>query len=84
MTIGDALRPASDTWRPRSALTLIALLCAAVLAAGSARASTSSLDGTTGPIGVRSARLRVSGVLSASLEPFPKAFEGLARKLADS
>ena len=67
MTIGDALRPASDTWRPRSALTLIALLCVAVLAAGSARASTSSLDGTTGPIGVRSARLQVSGVLSASL-----------------
>ncbi len=67
MTIADALRPASDTRRPRSALTLIALLCAAVLAAGSARASTSSLDGTAGPIGVRSARLQVSGVLSASL-----------------
>jgi hypothetical protein len=53
--------------RERSALALIAFAAVCLLVAGSAHASTASLDGTTGLIGVRTADLQVTGVLSASI-----------------
>jgi hypothetical protein len=65
MVIGDAARRVRGSPSRRRAAVLFAAVV--VLASGSAGASTASLDGTVGLIGVRSAIPQVAGVLSASI-----------------
>jgi hypothetical protein len=67
MTIGDEARPAAGAARPRRAHALLVAIAFWALVPGSAGASTASLDGTTGLIGVRSADPQVTGVLSVSI-----------------
>ena len=64
MTTGDGARGAAVARLASAAVGAAAISALAVAPAG---ALTASLDGTTGLIGVRSAELQVTGVLSASI-----------------
>jgi hypothetical protein len=67
MTIGSGALASGGASPLRRAAAPVAFVAAFVLAAGPASASNSSLDGTAGLIGVRSAGLRVTGVLSVAI-----------------
>jgi len=81
MTMREAARQASGTVSTRLVLTLLVVLAICAPASGSARASASSLEGTTGLIGVGSADLQVTGVLSASIGAHYYESPDLARAL---